>query len=373
MEASVNITLKHLLELGQNGSFNTSAGDTYYGIPKEFQFLLLGIYSVTCLSILLGNGFVCYTNVRLPGVRSVTNMFIISVSITDIVMTVFCVPFTILSNLIFHYWPFWAFLCPLIGFLQMTSVLMRSFTLIAMTCDMYYTTARPLKPHLLTKLQVKILLVLLLPVSCVFSLPPLLFSHIEYMPYEPGSNGLCLEIWPDDSLRSIYGICIMMLQYFIPLIVMTFCYIHIGIIVWAKQIPGEASPRRDERRAVSKKKTIKMIIIVIISFLLAWLPIHVITIIGDLDKTIFNSNIVHMMWLTAHWVAFSNSGVNPLIYFWMNSKFRKGVYEGLQTICCCKKNNNSVTLNWCKSIRNQFHNQQNQTILLTKVSRRKPH
>ncbi|XP_021351920.1 RYamide receptor-like, partial [Mizuhopecten yessoensis] len=312
--------------LNSSSVSNSSGVDSLhdYGIPEGFQFILLVLYAVTCLVVLLGNGVICYTNYTIHSFRTVTNFFIVSLAITDIIMTIVCVPFSILSNLFFHYWPFWSFLCPIVGFVQMSSVLLRSFMLVAMTSDMYHVATRPLKSRLTTS-RAKLLVMVICALSCLISLPTSIYSKIEYMPYEPGSQGLCVEKWPDDFVRSIYGVCIMMLQYFIPLIIMAFTYIHIGVIIWIKRTPGEANTRRDERLATSKKKTIKMIIVVVIAYLLSWLPLHMITIIGDLDQSIFDSQCVHMLWLTAHWLAFSNSGVNPVIFYWMNSKFRHHV------------------------------------------------
>ncbi|XP_033747659.1 RYamide receptor-like [Pecten maximus] len=308
-----------------------------YSIPEAFQFTLLAMYAVTSIVVLLGNGMVCYTAFKIHSFRTVTNFFIVSLALTDIIMTVSCVPFSILSNLFFHYWPFWDVLCPIVVFAQLVSVLLRSFMLVAMTCDRYHVARHPMKPRLLTKCRAKLLVVLIGALSCLISLPTFIYSKIIYMPYEPGSRGLCLELWPDEYIRSIYGVCIMLIQYFVPLIIMAVTYIHIGIIVWIKQTPGETYPLREQRIAVSKKKTIRMIIVVVIAYLLAWLPLHVITIVGDLDQSIFDVNYIHMTWLTAHWLAFSNSGVNPVIYFWMNSKFRQSSLLCFYTVCCRKK------------------------------------
>ncbi|XP_060077763.1 RYamide receptor-like [Ylistrum balloti] len=297
--------------------------DVDYSIPEEFQFTLLTMYAVTSLVVLLGNSMVCYTAFRIHSFRTVTNFFIVSLAITDIIMTLSCVPFSILSNLFFHYWPFWSILCPIVVFTQLVSVLLRSFMLVAMTCDRYQVARNPMKPHLLTKCRARILVMFICTLSCLISLPTFIYSKIIYMPYEPGSRGLCVELWPDEAIRTVYGVCIMLLQYFLPLIFMAVTYIHIGIIVWIKRTPGETYPLREERLAISKKKTIKMIFVVIVAYLLSWLPLHVITILGDLDQSIFDVNYMHMTWLTAHWLAFSNSGVNPVIYFWMNAKFRQ--------------------------------------------------
>ncbi|XP_060077765.1 RYamide receptor-like [Ylistrum balloti] len=329
-----------------NMTLNSSIGNPLkdFGIPEEFQFILLLLYAITCMVVLLGNSVICYTTYRVRSFRTVTNFFIVCLAVTDVVMTVMCVPFSILSNLFFHYWPFWSFLCPIVGFVQMASVLCRSFMLVAITCDMYHAATKPLNPRLTTS-RAKLMVALICALSCLIALPSSIYSTIEYLPYEPGSKGLCIEKWPDDYVRGIYGICIMMLQYFIPLIIMVFTYIHIGIIIWIKRTPGEAHSRRDQRLASSKRKTIKMIIVVVIAYLLSWLPLHVITIVGDLDQSIFNSPYVHMTWLISHWLAFSNSGVNPVIYYWMNSKFRHNVLSCLRVACFCKGKRRKRTVN----------------------------
>ncbi|XP_069124496.1 RYamide receptor-like [Argopecten irradians] len=320
--------------VNMNSSNDGSTGPDNYGIPEVFQFILLGLYAVTCMVVLYGNSMICYTNFKIQSFRTVTNFFIVSLAITDIMMTLLCVPFSILSNLFFHYWPFWSFLCPIMMFMQTSSVLLRSFMLVAMTCDMYHVATKPLKPRLLTKCRARILVTCICIVSCVISCPTFIYSHIEYMEYEPGSKGLCVETWPDDFVRSVYGVFIMVLQYFMPLIVIAVTYIHIGVLIWIKRTPGEAITARDERQASSKKKTIKMIVVVVVAYLLSWLPLHVITIVGDLDQSIFDAGYVHMMWLSAHWLAFSNSGVNPVIYFWMNSKFRHSLVVCINSKCC---------------------------------------
>jgi neuropeptide Y receptor len=41
-----------------------------------------------------------------------------SLASSDILMATVCIPFTVLSNVVFHYWPFGSALCPIVGFVQ---------------------------------------------------------------------------------------------------------------------------------------------------------------------------------------------------------------------------------------------------------------
>ena len=46
----------------------------------------------------------------------------------------------------------------------------------------------------------------------------------------------------------------MVLQYVVPLLVLVYTYTRIAVVVWGKQIPGEAENIRDQRMARSKRK-----------------------------------------------------------------------------------------------------------------------
>lgn len=239
-----------------------------YCLPETFVTLVLLTYLVFFVLSVLGNGTVCIA----IGLRflkpTVTNFFMGSLAACDVLIS-FIIPFTVLSNLVFLYWPFGAFLCPSISLVQLMTTLLRALTLVAMTCDRYYVLSRPFKGRLLAK-QAKLVIGGIWIFSFIVCLPSGIFSEIIYLPHEPGSSGLCVEVWPQDTLRHIYGVVIMVMQYFVPLALMLATYSHIAVIVWRKKTPGEANRKRDQRRARSKKKvrkktyffSFKMIIII---------------------------------------------------------------------------------------------------------------
>lgn len=80
-----------------------------------------------------------------------------------------------------------------------------------------------------------------------------------------------------------------------------------------------------------------MLITVAVTYALCWLPIHVITILGDIDPTIFDNHYMHVIWLFSHWLSVSNCFSNPVIYFWMNSGFRQGLLRILPSRSCFTK------------------------------------
>ena len=65
-----------------------------------------------------------------------------------------------------------------------------------------------------------------------------------------------------------------------------------------------------------------MLFIVVSVYAITWLPIHIMTIIGDLNPALYDNMFAHIMWLCFHWLAISNTGINPMVYCWINKTFR---------------------------------------------------
>ena len=235
---------------------NVTGTEDAYEIPETVKWTLLMLYILNMVIALGGNAVVCYTIFRKQRLRTVTNIFIISLAIADMIMTFFCVPFTLLSNMIFYYWPFGSFLCPFVGYVQLVSVILRAFTLVAITCDRHYVIWRPLRQRL-KKTHGKCIILGLWIAAAITALPTAVHSKIIYLPYEPGSNGLCIEVWEDHDAKYAYSMSIMLLQYFVPLFLMLVTYCHIGIIIWIKRPPGEADRNRDLRLQRAKRKVFK--------------------------------------------------------------------------------------------------------------------
>lgn len=83
-------------------------------------------------------------------------------------------------------------------------------------------------------------------------------------------------------------------------------------------------------------QTIKMFVVVFIYYVFAWLPLHVLTLVGDKKPEIYNEETVHVLWLFSQLLAFSNAASNPIIYGWMNQNFRIGYLIVFSKIGCFK-------------------------------------
>ncbi|XP_046743806.1 RYamide receptor isoform X1 [Diprion similis] len=319
---------------GSQGPFNTSLGIVGCDEPPFkgallatawFQAIIYFLYSSIFLTALLGNGLVCYVVYSSPRMRTVTNYFIANLAVGDILMTLFCVPTSFVSTLILQYWPFGPELCPGVNYSQAVSVLVSAYTLVAISVDRYTAIMWPLKPRM-TKRQAKIVILSVWLVALATASPIAAVSRLVQPAEQFVKCGryICHEDWPTNDYRYYYSMALLVMQYLIPLLVLMFTYTSIAVVVWGKQIPGEAENTRDQRMARSKRKMVKMMMTVVIVFTICWLPFNVLTLALDHDDRLRVWSGLPYLWAALHWLSMSHSCYNPVIYCWMNARFRAG-------------------------------------------------
>lgn len=97
----------------------------------------------------------------------------------------------------------------------------------------------------------------------------------------------CVEQWNNPDHRYLYSMLLMALQYMLPIVVLIYTYSRIAFVVWIKKTPGEAQDGRDRRMAGSKRRMVKMMIIVVSVYTLCWLPLNTLIVIADLNEGIW--------------------------------------------------------------------------------------
>nr|CAD7456491.1 unnamed protein product [Timema tahoe] len=140
------------------------------------------------------------------------------------------------------------------------SVFVSAYTLVAISVDRYMAIMWPLKPRM-SKTQAKVVILIVWTIAVITALPiPLVSQLIQPTEFfKICGRFICEERWEDKSMRYLYSMTLMVLQYIVPLIVLVFTYVRIAVVVWGKQIPGEAENSRDQRMARSKRKLCRIV------------------------------------------------------------------------------------------------------------------
>lgn len=204
----------------------------------------------------IGNGLVCYLVMSSTRMKTVTNYFIVNLSVGDMLMTFLCVPFSFVNILILMYWPFGEIMCRLVSFWQGVSVFVSAYTLVAISVDRYIAIMSPFKPRM-SKSTAKVLIGTIWFTACLTAFPILIVSK-TFKPddplYDDCERYVCQEHWDSEKEKFYYTIVLMFLQYGVPFFVLVYTYTRITIVVWGKKTPGEAENARDQRMAKKKRK-----------------------------------------------------------------------------------------------------------------------
>lgn len=73
--------------------------ELYYRHSTTMNIVYIIVYSIVFIVGLIGNSFVIAVVLRAPRMRTVTNYFIVNLAIADILVIVFCLPATLMSNI----------------------------------------------------------------------------------------------------------------------------------------------------------------------------------------------------------------------------------------------------------------------------------
>lgn len=80
-------------------------------------------------------------------------------------------------------------------------------------------------------------------------------------------------------------------------------------------------------------QVVRMFIAVVTIFAICWLPYHMFYVYAYHQPHITSTSSTPHLFLAFYWLAMSNSMVNPIIYYWMNRRFRH-YFQRILCFCC---------------------------------------
>ncbi|KAM9316447.1 pinopsin-like [Gastrophryne carolinensis] len=146
--------------------------------------------------------------------------------------------------------------------------------------------------------------------SLVWTLPPL-FGWSSYGP--EGTGTTCSVNWHSrDIINTSYIVCLFIFCLALPFIIIVYCYGR--LLVAIKQVSGviKVSGRTREQ------KVLFMVIVMVICFLLCWLPYGIMALIATFGKP---GLITPSASIIPSVLAKSSTVYNPIIYIFMNKQF----------------------------------------------------
>nr|QGA72517.1 prolactin-releasing peptide receptor-like protein [Rhynchophorus ferrugineus] len=345
---------------------------------KGVQVLFLVAYTTIFVVGLCGNVLVCFVVFRNKAMRTVTNLFITNLALSDILLCVLAVPFTPLYTFLGK-WVFGNLICHMVPFAQGTSVYISTLTLMSIAIDRYFVIIYPFHPRMKLSTCVAIIIIIWIFAILVTSPYGIYMKHVQ----DPHNftRHYCEEDWPVEQWRAAFGVITAALQFLIPFLIMAYCYICVSIKLndRARTKPGSKNSRKEEADRERKKRTNRMLIAMVAVFLLSWLPLNVINIINDFNKDMISWEYYFLSFFLVHQMAMSSTCYNPFLYAWLNENFRK---EFKQVLPCFDASivrvpSNSRFTNWrsertCNGNEAYGNNETQQETLLSSQIHRAP-
>ncbi|XP_047465209.1 cholecystokinin receptor type A [Mugil cephalus] len=351
--------------------------------PQDInQTVRIVLYSLIFLLSVLGNGLIITVLVRNKRMRTVTNLFLLSLSVSDLMVSLVCIPFTLIPNLMRDF-IFGIGICKLVMYFMGVSVSVSTFNLVAISLERYSAICNPLTSRVWqTKSHAAKVITATWVASFILMLPYPISSTLKPFTRLNNSTGhMCRLVWPNDTIQQSWYVSLLLLLFLIPGIVMMTAYGLISLELYRgikfelssrksrdrqsscgsikpgdsdgcylqpskkKSVPVNASKPADSSKPMvgrvcganstsnlmAKKRVIRMLLVIVFLFFLCWTPVFVVNAWQAFDRrSAYRLTGAPISFI--HLLSYTSACVNPIIYCFMNKRFRQGM---LATFTCC--------------------------------------
>lgn len=288
---------------------------------------IVTFYSIETIVGVLGNLCLICVTYRQKEKSNVTNLLIANLAFSDFLMCLICQPLTVVYT-IMDYWIFGEALCKMSAFIQCMSVTVSILSLVLVALERHQLIINPTgwKPNIS---QAYLGIVVIWLIAFFLSLPFLANSVLEDVFHLNHSVALeflkdkvvCTESWPVDYHRIIYTTCLLLFQYCAPLTFILVCYVRIYLrLRKQRQVFNKGTYNS---RSWQMKRVNMILMAMVAAFAVLWLPLHVFNSLEDWYHEAIPICHGNLIFLVCHLLAMASTCVNPFIYGFLNTNFKK--------------------------------------------------
>ncbi|KAG9269406.1 neuromedin-K receptor-like [Astyanax mexicanus] len=311
--------------MSPSNSSSNSSSPVHQFVQAPWRVALWALaYTAVLLVALTGNVLTAWVILAHRRMRTVTNYFLLNLAVADASLAALNTP----VNFIYAargQWYFGLAYCRFHNFYPVAAVFASIYTMTAIAVDRYMAIIHPLKPRFSATVT-KVVIACVWGAAVVLAFPVCFYSATKTV----RQRTLCYVAWPrlpDDTF--MYHIIVAVLVYLLPLVVMGITYSLVGVTLWGSSLPGHTSENYvDQLQA--KRKVVKMMLVVVVTFAICWLPYHVYFIVTGLNRRLTKWKYIQQVYLAILWLAMSSTMYNPIIYCCLNSRFRAGFKQAFR-------------------------------------------
>ncbi|XP_015277648.1 PREDICTED: C-C chemokine receptor type 6 [Gekko japonicus] len=295
-------------------------------------------YSLICILGLVGNTFVVMTFSLYKRSKSMTDMCLCNIAIVDILFVI-TLPFRAVEYALDD-WIFGDFMCKLTRGMYPINFNCAMLLLACISVDRYIAIVQATKSFKLrarTLAYSKVICLAMWGSSVVISSSTFIFSQSYIISFNV-TKRIC-EHRSNPETTVMFKLLILYLQllfgFFIPLLVMSFCYTFI-----VKTLVKAQNSKRN--------KAIRVIVLTVIVFLICQLPYNVVLILNAPSMATQEKDcqsekkMVYAKHLTET-LAFLHCCMNPVLYAFIGVKFRNYFLKIMKGLCCVRYKKHGAT------------------------------
>ena len=270
------------------------------------------IYGLICAGGLIGNGLVVFVISRYTKMKTVTNMYILNLSVADFLFLLgMPLPMTLLIT---RYWIFGAALCKIYWILTSINWFTGAFTLTVMSADRFLAVVYPITSMKYRTPKYALgIVVLVWLLSFLVMLPVVLFA--QYHQYS------CAVQWPSEDQvtgNQIFILYILFVGFLIPVLLISLFY---AMLLWRLKKTGPQNRGGERRR--SHRKVTKLVTLIIVVYVVCWLPFWSFQIHLSFSESVTQSLALKHVFSILTILTYANSMINPVLYAFTNDNFRE--------------------------------------------------
>ncbi|KAG8137197.1 hypothetical protein E2320_005718 [Naja naja] len=368
-----------------HSSGNGTGGEASRGTGELDLAVRVLLYSAIFLLGLCGNALVIVVLAGNKRLRTITNSFLLSLALSDLMVVLFCLPFTFIPNLM-QTFVFGRAVCKAVAYLMGVSVSVSTFSLVAIAIERYSAICRPLQSRVWqTRSHAYRVIAATWVLSALLMLPYPVYSTTQTLHRQPHRTE-CSHNWPGHHIRQAWSLLLLITLFLVPGLVMIVAYglisselcrgirFEMDLSREAKaqqngataellascdegdgcyaQLPrpaespmelpalsledsaqrGRACINSSEAKLLAKKRVIRMLLVIVVLFFGCWLPLYIVNTWRAFDPQAAHCALSGVPISFIHLLSYCSTCTNPFVYCFMNKRFRQAFAS---TFACC--------------------------------------
>uniref|UniRef100_A0A3Q3QDV3 G-protein coupled receptors family 1 profile domain-containing protein n=1 Tax=Monopterus albus TaxID=43700 RepID=A0A3Q3QDV3_MONAL len=315
------------MDLAVKGTNCLSRNESDCGLSASSGGVSAALASVLIFTIvvdILGNVLVILSVYRNKQLRNAGNLFVVSLSVADLVVALY--PYPLVLTAIFHNdWTMGDLHCQASGFIMGLSVIGSVFNITAIAINRYCYICHSLHYDRLYSLR---------NTCCYLGLTWLLTTLATVPNFFVGSLQYDPRIYSctfAQTVSTYYTISVVVIHFLIPLLVVSYCYMRIWVLVI--QVKHRVRPEQRTKLKPSDMRNFLTMFMVFVLFAVCWAPLNLIGLAVAINPVKVAPNIPEWLFVTSYFMAYFNSCLNAIIYGLLNQNFRKEYKMILLALC----------------------------------------